>query len=68
MSEHYTRNTEWATFWCTRCRRNTQHRIDEGRRGPCLDPQHPKPLVRAVIPKFDLKESEQGILFPEKKL
>jgi hypothetical protein len=68
MSEHYTRNTETATAWCARCNRNTEHRIDDGRRGPCLDPNHPVPLVRAVIPKLDLpKEPEQGDLFGEKK-
>lgn len=35
--EHYTRNTEEATCWCNPCNAMTQHRIDDGRRGPCLD-------------------------------
>jgi hypothetical protein len=36
MSEHYTRNTSEATEWCNKCNAMTQHRIDGGRRGPCL--------------------------------
>lgn len=37
MSEHYTRNTVSVSAWCPKCRRQTMHRVDEGRRGPCLD-------------------------------
>lgn len=36
MSEHFTRNTLECTAWCNRCDRATQHRVDGGRRGPCL--------------------------------
>jgi len=37
VSEHYTKNTLTATAYCRRCKRDTRHRIDSGRRGPCLD-------------------------------
>jgi hypothetical protein len=37
MPEHYTKNTLEATVWCNRCGKDTQHRIDGGRRGPCLE-------------------------------
>lgn len=37
MTEHYSRNTHAAQLWCAKCRRFTMHRIDHGRRGPCLD-------------------------------
>ncbi len=37
MSEHYTRNTLECTAYCGRCQKNTQHRVDAGRQGPCLD-------------------------------
>ena len=37
MSEHFTRNTVSAALWCAKCQRQTQHRIDGVRRGPCLD-------------------------------
>jgi hypothetical protein len=36
MPEHYTRNTLEATVWCNPCYAITQHRVDDGRRGPCL--------------------------------
>jgi hypothetical protein len=41
MTEHYTRNTLEVTSWCPQCQRPTQHRVDAGRKGPCIDPQHP---------------------------
>jgi hypothetical protein len=37
MPEHYTRNTLEATCWCNPCGKMTQHRVDDGRRGPCLE-------------------------------
>jgi hypothetical protein len=37
MSQHYPKNTVSADAWCVRCRAQTQHRIDDGRVGPCLD-------------------------------
>lgn len=35
MPEHYTKSTVSAAFWCKRCARETLHRVDGGRRGPC---------------------------------
>lgn len=60
MAEHYTRNTESATAWCSKCNRMTEHRVDGGRRGPCLEHLTP---VRAKIPKFDPPEEKQKDLF-----
>jgi ribosomal protein L44E len=37
MPEHYTKNTLECTAWCGKCHRQTQHRVDNGRRGPCLE-------------------------------
>lgn len=37
MTQHFTRNTVSAEFWCGKCKKRTQHRIDKGRKGPCLD-------------------------------
>lgn len=37
MPEHYTRNTVSVTVWCNVCQRTTEHRVDDGRRGPCLE-------------------------------
>lgn len=36
MPEHYSKNTVSATVWCAPCGKPTPHRIDNGRRGPCL--------------------------------
>jgi ribosomal protein L44E len=41
MPEHFTRNTLECTSYCPQCKRDTQHRVDGGRRGPCIDLNHP---------------------------
>lgn len=37
MSEHYPRSTVSISAWCKRCKRQTHHRVDDRRKGPCLD-------------------------------
>jgi len=37
MTQHFTRLTVSAAFHCGKCGRATQHRIDNGRKGPCLE-------------------------------
>jgi hypothetical protein len=37
MTQHFTRNTVSVAFWCGKCQKSTQHRIDGGRKGPCLE-------------------------------
>ena len=37
MTQHFTRNTVSAAFHCGKCGKVTQHRIDSGRKGPCLE-------------------------------
>lgn len=37
MPEHFTRNTVSVEFYCAKCANRTQHRIDDGRKGPCLE-------------------------------
>jgi ribosomal protein L37AE/L43A len=58
MPEHYTKNTVSATYWCPKCAKPTLHRVDSGRRGPCLVCLE-KPLA-AQAPK---PEDLQGDLF-----
>jgi hypothetical protein len=65
MSEHYTRNTETVTAWCAKCNRVTEHRVDNGRKGPCIDPNHPAPLTKAAIPPFNAPGGEQKNLFED---
>jgi hypothetical protein len=40
MPEHHTKNTLEVTAHCKRCQKFTQHRVDGGRQGPCIDPGH----------------------------
>lgn len=58
MPEHYTKNTVSATYWCAKCGKPTLHRIDSGRRGPCLacieklgqpKEQRPKPVHQPTL-------------------
>jgi hypothetical protein len=49
MPEHFTRNTLTASVWCAKCGRLTEHRIDGGRRGPCLECP-PKPIKAKPAP------------------
>lgn len=37
MGEHYTRRTVSVTVWCKKCCKITPHRVDDCRRGPCLE-------------------------------
>lgn len=37
MSEHFSCLTVSVGAWCGRCQKQTQHRVDRGRKGPCLD-------------------------------
>ena len=40
MTEHYQRNVLEVTAWCNTCKRFTQHRVDDRRKGPCLEDHH----------------------------
>ena len=37
VTEHYTRATVSAAAYCSKCGKSTQHRIDDKRKGPCLE-------------------------------
>ena len=37
MPEHYPSSTVEVTVWCKVCGRETPHRVDDRRRGPCLE-------------------------------
>ena len=36
MPEHYPKDTVQVQVWCNVCHKETMHRVDAGRRGPCL--------------------------------
>lgn len=58
MSEHQTKNTVSATYWCAKCHRPTEHRVDSGRKGPCL-----VCLGKPLPPRPEKPREEQISLF-----
>ena len=55
MPEHYTKNTLECTVYCLRCGKDTQHRVDGGRRGPCLE------CIRKLEIKNEFERIKKGI-------
>jgi hypothetical protein len=61
VAQHYTRNTVSAQAWCPKCGKQTMHRVDDRRIGPCLDciaeleRKHEEPAV----------DEKQDELFPK---
>lgn len=47
---HFTKSTVSASFYCPTCNKDTEHRIDDGRRGPCLNPDHRKETAKEETP------------------
>jgi hypothetical protein len=66
MTEHYTRNTLEATSWCKKCQKFTQHRVDGGRLGPCLEQHNVPDLTKeqAARRKKEEDRRRQAELFP----
>jgi hypothetical protein len=64
MTQHFTKNTVEASFYCNKCGHTTMHRIDNGRKGPCLecikllDDKH-----NAKDPQADAHRIQQSKLF-----
>ena len=61
MTQHYTRNTISAAFWCGKCSRHTQHRVDGGRKGPCLECIAKLEAEHAKTAKPVLEEKQQEL-------
>jgi hypothetical protein len=57
MPEHFNKQTVEATVWCNKCRKPTPHRIDDGRRGPCLT------CIRKPLPEPARLPAKQEELF-----
>ena len=50
MPEHYPKSTVEVSVWCDPCRKVTMHRVDHGRRGPCLECMKKRELEAAARP------------------
>jgi len=59
MPVHYTKNTLECTVWCAKCRRMTQHRVDGGRQGPCLECK-PSGMTKAQEKRKISEEKEKS--------
>jgi hypothetical protein len=51
MTEHFSSSTVSAEFWCRKCQKFTQHRIDNHRKGPCLECVKRLEALHAAPPK-----------------
>jgi ribosomal protein L44E len=63
MPEHFTRSTASASGWCSKCQKYTMHRVDDRRKGPCLEC-----IARLEQQHANASEApkvEQRTLFPE---
>jgi hypothetical protein len=65
MPEHYTRNTISAEFWCAKCKKRTQHTIDDARKGRCLPCVERLNVEHAQLEIERRREARQGSLFTE---
>ena len=66
MPEHYPKATVMVTVWCRVCRAETRHRVDDRRRGPCLECLE-KRTREAALRRLQAKQSEQGGLFDDRE-
>lgn len=62
MAEHYTRGTNWVMAECRKCGKQTAHRVDDVRKGPCLECL--KKLNEAHEAALHKPISSQGNLWP----
>jgi hypothetical protein len=67
MPHHFTKATVEASFWCNPCARDTMHRVDDGRRGPCLVCLE-KLECQMDLPGMEVKEPVQEVLFGRKDI
>ena len=64
MTQHFTRNTVSASFYCGKCERFTQHRIDKGRKGPCLNCIEKYDAEKDVVDLDELRRKLRGEVQP----
>lgn len=66
MPHHFTKNTVEAKFWCDPCGRETIHRVDDGRRGPCLVCLE-KREKQVSLPGIDPPQQEEMFSLPPER-
>lgn len=63
MSEHYSKQTVSISAFCLKCNKTTEHRVDDGRKGPCMRCIEKRQIEHAYNEQERRKERAQGILF-----
>jgi ribosomal protein L44E len=61
--EHYTKGTVQVSAWCKVCHRETMHRVDHGRRGPCLECMKKREHEATIARAARQSQMKQGDLF-----
>lgn len=62
MTQHFTSSTVSASFYCKKCEKFTQHRIDTNRKGPCLGCIERLEKQHALV-KPKVEDEQQRFLF-----
>lgn len=57
MTQHYTKNTTSTRHYCNACKRQTFHRVSDGRLGTCLE--HEVKLSKAQELRRKRREEEE---------
>jgi hypothetical protein len=65
MTEHYTKLTVSAMHFCSKREKSTEHRVDGGRLGPCLNCIEKLQIEHAYNEQMKRQEQRQGVLFGE---
>ena len=65
MTQHFTRSTISAAFYCAKCGKATQHRIDDRRKGLCLECIAKLTVQHAQNEIDHRRAAKQGSLFTE---
>ena len=63
MGEHFPRATISVSAWCSKCQKRTQHRVDDRRKGPCLDCMAKLQVQHAQNEIDRARRARQGNLF-----
>lgn len=63
MTQHFTRSTVSAALYCGACKKQTQHRIDGVRKGPCLECISRRDAEHAELEIERRRAAKQGTLF-----
>ena len=65
MTEHYSKQTVSVSAFCLKHNKYTEHRVDGGRKGPCVRCMEELQVEHAYNEQEQRQEQRQGVLFRE---